>query len=86
MAWITPKTDWASNPKTPRATDFNRIEGNIDFLVGDIETKKTLIVDAVNTKRVTVSSGNTFQEIADIIETINLNYRKAEGTGTICPS
>ena len=79
--WINPKVDWVANPKNPRAEDFNRIEGNIVFLKNDIETKKGLIVDAVNTKRVSVTTDNTFQEIADVIRTIDLNYRKAEGTG-----
>jgi hypothetical protein len=83
MAWITPKTDWIINPKRPDASDFSRIEGNIAFLQSDIEVKKELIVNAVNTKRVTVDTSMTFQEIADVIETINLNYRKANGTATL---
>lgn len=49
MAWQEPKTDWPTNPKNPAPEDFNRIEGNIDFLKGDIETKKGAIVDALNT-------------------------------------
>lgn len=49
MAWQEPKTDWAVNPKNPVAEDFNRIEGNVGFLKGDIETKKGAIVDALNT-------------------------------------
>ena len=46
MAWQNPKTDWVANPKNPKAEDFNRIEGNIDFLKTDIGTKKGAIVDA----------------------------------------
>lgn len=48
MPYVTPKTDWVTNPKNPAPDDFNRIEGNIDFLKADIETKKGLIVQAIN--------------------------------------
>jgi len=48
MTWQNPKTDWVTNPKNPIAEDFNRIEGNIDFLKQEIETKKGAIVDALN--------------------------------------
>jgi hypothetical protein len=33
MAWVTPKLDWATNDGIGNA-DFNRIEGNIDYLKG----------------------------------------------------
>lgn len=81
--WQTPKTDWVINPKKVEPADLNRIEGNIAFLQNDIEAKKELIVNAVNTKRVTVDTSMTFQEIADVIATIDLNYRKASGTATL---
>ena len=37
MAWSTPKTDYAGN-YSPTPTDFNRIEGNIDYIENDSRT------------------------------------------------
>ena len=67
MSWETPKTDWTVNPKAPEPTDFNRIEGNIDFLKSDIETKKGLIVDAMNSIDVEADISDTFEELAAAI-------------------
>lgn len=39
MAWQNPKTDWVTNPKNPDETDFNRIEGNIAYLIDELDTK-----------------------------------------------
>ncbi len=71
MAWSTPKTDWDTNPISPTATDFNRIESNIDFLNDDIETKKGLIVDAINDMGRTVTIANTHAELATAIKDIS---------------
>ncbi len=81
MSWKPPKTDWDVNPINPRAADYNRIEGNIEFLKNEIEVKKGAIVDAVNTKRVNVTLENSYAEIADAIRSINLNHRVANGAG-----
>ena len=70
MSWLTPKTDWTVNPKAPEPTDFNRIEGNIDFLKTDIETKKGLIVDALNSIDVEADISDTFAELAAAISSI----------------
>lgn len=80
MSWETPKTDWTVNPKVPEPTDFNRIEGNIDFLKTDIETKKGLIVDAMNSIDVPASTNNTFAELAAAIAGID---RKKHASGRI---
>lgn len=71
MAWQTPKMDWNTNPTNPLPADFNRIEGNIDFLNTDIETKKGLIVDAINTMGRSVTIANTHAELATAIKDIS---------------
>ncbi len=84
MGWETPKTDWTVNPKAPEPTDFNRIEGNIDFLKSDIETKKGLIVDAMNSIGVEADISDTFGELASKIAGIN-RKRYASGSLTSNP-
>ena len=71
MAWQNPKTDWAVNPKNPVPEDFNRIEGNIDFLKGDIETKKGAIVNALNTVGLASELTDTHAELAGKITAAN---------------
>lgn len=80
MAWQTPKTDWAVNPKNPVPEDFNRIEGNIDFLKGDIETKKGAIVNALNTVGLETELTDTHAQIASKITAAN------QGTKIFTPS
>lgn len=80
MSWETPKTDWTVNPKAPEPTDFNRIEGNIDFLKTDIETKKGLIVDAMNSIDVEADISDTFAELAAAIGGID---RKKYASGSL---
>jgi len=84
MSWETPKTDWTVNPKAPEPTDFNRIEGNIDFLKSDIETKKGLIVDAMNSIDVEADISDTFGELASKIAGID-RKRYASGSLTSNP-
>jgi hypothetical protein len=67
MAWVSPKLDWDTNPINPTEVDLNRIEGNIDFLKTDIETKKGAIVDALNTVGITASLSDTHAELASAI-------------------
>ena len=64
MAWQNPKTDWVANPKNPVPEDFNRIEGNIDFLKTDIETKKGDIVDALNDVGISSELTDTHAQLA----------------------
>ena len=78
--WQTPKTDWAMNPKNPTAEDFNRIEGNIDFLKQDIETKKGAIVNALNTVGLETQLTDTHAQIANKIVAAN------QGTKIYTPS
>lgn len=78
--WNTPKTDWVTNPKNPVAEDFNRIEGNIAFLKGDIETKKGAIVDALNTVGLETQLTDTHAQIANKIVAAN------QGTKIYTPS
>ena len=80
MSWQNPKTDWINNPKNPMAVDFNRIESNIAFLKQEIETKKALIVNALNSVGISASMSDTHEHIATKIG-------QAEKTGiTILPS
>ena len=40
MAWQTPKTNWGQPGQTvPAATDFNRIEGNTQYLKDEINSR-----------------------------------------------
>lgn len=71
MPWTNPKIDWDTNPKSPVADDFNRIEGNIEYLNTNIETKKGLIVDAINTMGRVVTIENTHAELATAIKDIS---------------
>lgn len=73
--WIEPKTDWVTNPKNPRAEDFNRIEGNIKFLKEEIEIKKGLIVSALNSVGISADLSNTHQEIANKITAANVGQQ-----------
>lgn len=80
MAWQNPKTDWVTNPKNPIAEDFNRIEGNIDFLKQEIETKKGAIVDALNEVGISADLTDTHAQLAGKITSAN------QGTKIITPS
>ena len=80
MAWQNPKTDWVINPKSPVGEDFNRIEGNIDFLKADIETKKGAIVNALNTVGLETQLTDTHAQIANKIVAAN------QGTKIYTPS
>ena len=42
MAWITPKTDWTNGDRFNLDPDYNRIKGNIEYLV---ELSKTMYAD-----------------------------------------
>lgn len=67
MPWQTPKTDWDTNPTNPLPSDFNRIEGNIDFLNTDIETKKGLIVNALGSVGIAALISDTHVQLASKI-------------------
>lgn len=67
MAWINPKLDWVANPKNPKSEDMNRIEGNIDYLKTDIETKKGSIVSALNTVGINSDINDTYNQLANKI-------------------
>ncbi|NLX72051.1 MAG: hypothetical protein GXY94_01935 [Bacteroidales bacterium] len=57
MAWQTPKTNWGQPGQTvPGATDFNRIEGNTQYLKDEIDTRMQVISEI--TYYVNASSGN----------------------------
>jgi len=80
MAWITPKVNWDTVPINPTSTDLNRIEGNLDFLKTDIETKKGAIVDALNEVGVATN-------LADAHSVIAANILAAEKTSiSLTPS
>ncbi|HHX38126.1 MAG TPA: hypothetical protein GX717_09125 [Clostridiaceae bacterium] len=64
MVWQNPKLDWIPNPHNPVKDDFNRIEGNIDFLKTDIETKKGSIVNALNAVGVSAALTDTHTQLA----------------------
>jgi hypothetical protein len=79
MAWQEPKTDWVTNPKNPMSEDFNRIEGNVDFLKTDIETKKGLIVDAISDMNQPALVTDTHAELANKIRSISSDANAATG-------
>lgn len=79
MAWQNPKTDWVVNPKNPIPEDFNRIEGNIEFLKGDIETKKGAIVDAINDMNQPAQLTDTHAQLASKIRDISKDATAAVG-------
>lgn len=83
MSWKPPKTDWDTNPISPRSADFNRIEGNIAFLMQEIENKKGAMVNAINAKQPLVTLESSYQDLADGINFINQNPRVANGTSTL---
>jgi hypothetical protein len=64
MSWQNPKLDWKTNPHNPIPDDFNRIEGNIDFLKTDIETKKGAIVNALNAVGISASLTDSYAELS----------------------
>ena len=71
MSWKEPKTDWVENPKNPRAEDFNRIEGNIEFVKNEIESKKGAIVNAMNEVGLESELTDTYAELANKITSSN---------------
>lgn len=74
MAWLTPKTDWVTNPTNPVPADFNRIEGNIAQLNTDVSTGKTNLFNAIVSKGITPIS----TAFADLVTAIS-NIIKATG-------
>lgn len=80
MSWQNPKLDWKTNPHNPMPDDFNRIEGNIDFLKQEIETKKGAIVDALNEVGIVAELTDTHAQLAAKITDSN------QGTKIITPS
>ena len=49
MAWQTPKTNWGQPGQTvPRAGDFNRIEGNTQYLKDTVGSLSSLVTTAKN--------------------------------------
>lgn len=79
MAWENPKLDWKTNPKNPVPADFNRIESNIEFLKGDIETKKGAIVDAINDMNQPAEITDTHAQLASKIRDISKDATAAVG-------
>jgi hypothetical protein len=71
MSWQNPKLDWKTNPHNPLPDDFNRIESNIDFLKSDIETKKALIVEAIQDMNQTALITDTHAQLANKIRDIS---------------
>lgn len=80
MAFITPKTDWTSNPKRPLAEDFNRIEGNILDIYNNIVPGKQSIYDAIVSKGITPAS-KEFAALYNAIMTASL-VNTADATAT----
>lgn len=74
MGWLTPKTDWVTNPTNPVPADFNRIEGNIAQLNTDVGTGKTNLYNAIAAKGITPIS----TAFADLVTAIG-NIIKATG-------
>ena len=79
MAWQTPKTDWVTNPENPKPEDFNRIEGNIEFLKNDVEAKKDLIATALSDMNQPAQITETYLELATKIRNISKDATAAVG-------
>lgn len=79
MAWQTPKTDWVTNPENPKPEDFNRIEGNIEFLKNDVEAKKDLIATALSDMNQPAQITDTYLELATKIRNISKDATAAVG-------
>ena len=47
MAWQTPVEDWAA-PDCPIYSDFNRIEGNLAYLKGALDSMNDSITDHIS--------------------------------------
>ena len=50
MAWIPPITHWGQQGQTsPGVTDFNRIEGNIQYLKYEIDSRHAVLTATLDT-------------------------------------
>ena len=73
MAWQNPKLDWTTNPKSPMAADFNRIEGNIKAVFDEIGPGTQNIYNSYLSMGITPAS----QKLSDLVVTKNMNDNKA---------
>ena len=66
--WREPKTDWNVNPIKPKSIDLNRIEENIQYLKDEVESKKGVIVNALNNVGIDVSIEDSTNTIISKIQ------------------
>ncbi|NLY09307.1 MAG: DUF1565 domain-containing protein [Tissierellia bacterium] len=84
MAWKTPKTTWGQAGQTvPGADDFNRIEGNTQYLKDEIDTRMQVISEIKY--YVNASSGNdnnsgtSSAPFRTIQKAVNMAYKALTG-------
>ena len=75
MAWVTPKTDWATDDAVGTA-DLNRIEENISVLKGIVNLLFPFLGQLKGTATVNVS---TYAMTFDNIDTVGGNYYELPG-------
>jgi hypothetical protein len=78
MAWQNPNTDWKAGD-VPAASDFNRIEGNIEELDEAVEEAKGFIGTLANLA--TIAKNNLVAAINEVLQ--SLNTHKADYTKQI---
>jgi len=66
--WREPKTDWNVNPIKPKSIDLNRIEENIQYLKDEVESKKGVIINALNDVGIDVSIEDSTNTIISKIQ------------------
>ena len=77
MAWQTPKTNWATGD-IPVADDFNRIEGNTQYLKDEIDSHL-----ADNVRHITSAERTTWNGKQDALGYTPVNKSGDEMTGIL---
>ncbi len=75
MAWQTPKTDWKAGD-IPAASDFNRIEGDTQYLKDEVDSHKaedasTTAKGHVQLNNTVTSTSTTQAATANAVKTVN---------------
>ena len=85
MSWITPTTIWTDSD-TPQPSDFNRIEGNTDYLKDSVDNNDSdILSNASSIASVETAVSNNDSDIASNASTIASNTSSVivlNGTGT----
>ena len=82
MAWVTPKTNWVNGDKFNLYPDYDRIKGNIEYLV-DLSKTLYLDYDVQSLENPTTSDfpkESFFNNVVDATRTILTNCYSPHGT------